>query len=172
MQTVYIGNTLVNDIFLGSQRMDDVFENPSSVFTTEYLVVAGGGRGANGTATRRGGGAGAGGLLSGSVSLLTNTINQIDTNMNQYNYDLGTIAKQIFDAHSRTFLSYFDFNEMNRIINQQQQVIIDSNNNNNNNALLPIINGSSNNSPSSSTNSSSSSSSHSNEIQRILNLVI
>ena len=104
---------------------------------------------------------------------LTNTINQIDTNMNQYNYDLGTIAKQIFDAHSRTFLSYFDFNEMNRIINQQQQVIIDSNNNNNNNnALLPIINGSSNNSPSSSTNSSSSSSSHSNEIQRILNLVI
>ncbi len=35
-----------------------------------------------------------------------------------------------------------------------------------------IINGSSNNSPSSSTNSSSSSSSHSNEIQRILNLVI
>ena len=104
---------------------------------------------------------------------LTNTINQIDTNMNQYNYDLGTIAKQIFDAHSRTFLSYFDFNEMNRIINQQQQVIIDSNNNNN--TILPIINGSSNNSPSSSTNSSSSSSNNNNnnnEIQRILNLVI
>lgn len=26
MQTIYIGNTLVNDIFLGNQRMDDVFE--------------------------------------------------------------------------------------------------------------------------------------------------
>jgi hypothetical protein len=26
MQTVYIGNTLVNDIFLGSQRMDDVIQ--------------------------------------------------------------------------------------------------------------------------------------------------
>jgi hypothetical protein len=25
MQTVYIGNTLVNDVMLGSQRMDDVF---------------------------------------------------------------------------------------------------------------------------------------------------
>ncbi len=28
MQTVYIGNTLVNDIFLGSKRMDDVFTKP------------------------------------------------------------------------------------------------------------------------------------------------
>lgn len=82
MQTVYIGNTLVNDIFLGSQRMDDVFENPSVVFTTEYLVVAGGGRGANGTATRRGGGAGAGGLLSGSVNLLPNTIYQVQIGTN------------------------------------------------------------------------------------------
>ena len=26
MQTVYIGNTLVNDIFVGSIRMDDVLE--------------------------------------------------------------------------------------------------------------------------------------------------
>ena len=71
--------------------------------------------------------------------------NQVE-NMNQFNYDLATTAKHIFDAHSRTFLCYFDFNEMNRIINQ----------------ALP-------NSPSSS--SSSSSSSNNNEVQRIINMV-
>jgi len=50
----------------------------------------------------------------------TNSSNQsnISQDLNQYNYDLGTIAKQIFDAHSRTFLCYFDFNEMNRLVQQ------------------------------------------------------
>lgn len=35
---------------------------------------------------------------------------------NQYTYDLANMAKQIYDAHSRTFLQYFDFNEMNRLL--------------------------------------------------------
>jgi len=43
MQTVYIGNKLINDIFLGSQRMDDTLQSLS--LTAEYLVVAGGGGG-------------------------------------------------------------------------------------------------------------------------------
>jgi hypothetical protein len=85
MQTVYIGNTLINDIFLGSQRMDDVFENQYTTFATEYLVVAGGGRGGNGNVSRSGGGAGAGGLLSGSISLLPNIIYQIVIQMHIYN---------------------------------------------------------------------------------------
>nr|ASL70605.1 nuclear receptor [Brachionus koreanus] len=38
-------------------------------------------------------------------------------NSNQYNYDLANMVKQIYDAHSRTFLQYFDFNEMNHISN-------------------------------------------------------
>jgi hypothetical protein len=29
MQTLYVGNTLINDVMLGSQRMDDVFSNPN-----------------------------------------------------------------------------------------------------------------------------------------------
>ena len=33
MQTVYIGNTLVNDVMLGSQRMDDVLQKFTSVPT-------------------------------------------------------------------------------------------------------------------------------------------
>jgi len=85
-------------------------------------------------------------------------------NINQYNYDLGTTAKQIFDAHSRTFLSYFDFNEMSRIANQHP-IMMDSSG-----LLQHSIHGLS--SPSSSSSSSSSSSlGSSNEIQRILSLV-
>jgi hypothetical protein len=67
MQTVYIGNTLVNDVMLGSQRMDDVF-TPKSPFQIEYLIVGGGG-GSRGQSA--GGGAG-GGLLSGSTFLQSN----------------------------------------------------------------------------------------------------
>jgi hypothetical protein len=75
MQTVYIGNTLINDIFLGSQRTDDVLQSLS--FTAEYLVVAGGGGGGVFQSSKAGGGGGAGGLLSGSVKILNNTLFQV-----------------------------------------------------------------------------------------------
>lgn len=39
MQTVYIGNTLINDIFLGSQRMDDALQSPPKTLPiTDGLV--------------------------------------------------------------------------------------------------------------------------------------
>jgi hypothetical protein len=75
MQTVYVGNTLINDVMLGSQRMDDVIQ-PLQLFI-EYIVVAGGGAsgGAPGVSNPPGsGGGGAGGLRSGSMILQpTNT---------------------------------------------------------------------------------------------------
>jgi hypothetical protein len=76
MQTVYVGNTLVNDVMLGSQRMDDVFSLNSS-YSIEYLVVAGGGGGGpvfGGTASGCGGG---GGLLSGSLLVNPLTLYQV-----------------------------------------------------------------------------------------------
>lgn len=76
MQTVYVGNTLINDVMLGSQRMDDVFSLNSS-YSIEYLVVAGGGAGApvfGGTASGCGG---AGGLLSGSLLVNPYTLYQV-----------------------------------------------------------------------------------------------
>jgi hypothetical protein len=75
MQTVYIGSTLVNDVMLGSQRMDDVLQSLS--FQAEYLVVAGGGGGGVFQSAKAGGGGGAGGLLSGSVKILNNYQYQI-----------------------------------------------------------------------------------------------
>jgi hypothetical protein len=67
MQTVYIGNTLINDVMLGSQRMDDVLQNTNLLI--EYLIVAGGGASgaAPGTSIPGSGGGGAGGLRSGSL---------------------------------------------------------------------------------------------------------
>ncbi len=44
MQTVYIGNTLVNDIMLGAQRMDDVLQDLNLYI--DWLLVGGGGGGA------------------------------------------------------------------------------------------------------------------------------
>ncbi len=41
MQTVYIGNTLVNDIMLGRQRMDDVLQDLNLYI--DWLLVGGGG---------------------------------------------------------------------------------------------------------------------------------
>jgi hypothetical protein len=92
MQTVYIGNTLINDIFLGSQRMDDVFENALVSFQAEFLVVASGARGGTGggSPSRTGGGGGAGGLLSGSLTIIPNTTYQIQVggwNANNVFYD-------------------------------------------------------------------------------------
>lgn len=69
MQTVYVGNTLINDIMLGSQRMDDTLQNTQ--LKIDYLIVAGGGAGgAAPSSTPPGsGGGGAGGLKSGSLFL-------------------------------------------------------------------------------------------------------
>jgi hypothetical protein len=67
MQTVYVGNTLINDIMLGSQRMDDVLEN-SSLYI-DYLVVAGGGA----SGADNGGGGGGGGVLTGSLYIPVGT---------------------------------------------------------------------------------------------------
>lgn len=74
MQTVYIGNTLINDIFLGNKRMDDAIQPPAA-YTIEYLLVAAGGSGIKGTDSfvRNGGGGGGGGLISGSLTLLPST---------------------------------------------------------------------------------------------------
>jgi len=62
METVYLGNTLINDVMLGSQRMDDTLQNRNILI--EYLVVAGGGAGGQGddggSGTQHGGGGGAG----------------------------------------------------------------------------------------------------------------
>jgi hypothetical protein len=73
MQTVYIGNTLINDVMLGSQRMDDVLQNTETPnLFIEYLIVAGGGASGASAGSARvpgSGGGGAGGLKSGSLIL-------------------------------------------------------------------------------------------------------
>jgi hypothetical protein len=82
MQTVYIGNTLVNDVMLGSQRMDDVFTALPAI-TAEFLVVASGNTGGQGASSLyRGAGGGAGGLLSGSLIILPNQSYQIQVGSN------------------------------------------------------------------------------------------
>jgi hypothetical protein len=71
MQTVYIGNTLINDVMLGSQRMDDVIQ--TITLPVDILIVASGGGGGSagvGNNNGSGGGAGAGRYLSASFSLI------------------------------------------------------------------------------------------------------
>ena len=46
MNQIYLGNTLINDAFLGTDRMDDIFRTNAAI-QVEYLVVAGGGSGGN-----------------------------------------------------------------------------------------------------------------------------
>jgi hypothetical protein len=66
MNQFFVGNTLINDAYLGSIRVEDILANP--YLEIDYLVVAGGGAGGgtNFTTTFSGGG-GAGGLLTGSA---------------------------------------------------------------------------------------------------------
>jgi hypothetical protein len=72
MQTVYIGNTLVNDVMLGSQRMDDVFTG--EVLNIDWLIVAGGGGGGNGISSfDRGGYGGAGRFVNSSATIRKGT---------------------------------------------------------------------------------------------------
>lgn len=71
MQTVYVGNTLINDFFLGTDKISDVLTYNDLII--EYLVVAGGGS----SGVDNGGGGGAGGLLSGSLTINKNTTLQV-----------------------------------------------------------------------------------------------
>jgi hypothetical protein len=75
MQTVYVGNTLINDVMLGSQRMDDALQ--ATMLPIDILIVASGGGGGSaggGNNNGSGGGAGAGRYLSASFSLVQSGI--------------------------------------------------------------------------------------------------
>jgi hypothetical protein len=76
MNQYYLGNTLINDSYLGSIRIEDLIVSASTL-NIDYLVIAGGGGGGGNPITASGptgGGGGAGGLLSGSTSITkTNT---------------------------------------------------------------------------------------------------
>jgi len=68
MQTVYIGSTLINDVMLGSQRMDDVIARPYPL-NIDWLILGGGGGGGGAAAPptpNPGGGGGAGRFVSSS----------------------------------------------------------------------------------------------------------
>jgi hypothetical protein len=73
MRQIYLGNTLINDAFLGDDRMSDVLTPTPQI---QYLIIgggaSGGGTGGGGNVPRAGGG-GAGGLKSGSFALPTST---------------------------------------------------------------------------------------------------
>ena len=56
-------------------------------------------------------------------SLSSNEIN----NFNYYKTDMNLIAKQIFDAHSRTFMCYIDYNQINQFKNNSQNINISNN---------------------------------------------
>jgi hypothetical protein len=71
MQTVYIGNTLINDIFLGSQRMEDALQNTN--LTIDWLLVGGGGSGGT-YGSRNGGSGGAGRFVSSSANITPQSI--------------------------------------------------------------------------------------------------
>jgi hypothetical protein len=76
MNQYYLGNTLINDAYIGSIRVADLIVS-SSTLNIDYLVIGGGGAGGGNFFTASGptgGGGGAGGLLSGSISITkTNT---------------------------------------------------------------------------------------------------
>jgi len=71
MQTVYIGNTLVNDVMLGSQRMADTFENPN--LAIDWLLVGGGASGGT-FGNQTGGSGGAGRFVSSSMNIQPQSI--------------------------------------------------------------------------------------------------
>ena len=70
MRQVYLGGTLINDVFLGSNRMDDVLHEAQ--LSIDWLLVGGGGSGGNAFETR-GGGGGAGRFVSSSLTLFSPT---------------------------------------------------------------------------------------------------
>ena len=68
MNQYYLGNTLINDSYIGSIRVNDI-PQPQNSYTVEYLIVGGGGSGGgvDATVSSTAAGGGAGGLLSGSL---------------------------------------------------------------------------------------------------------
>lgn len=78
MQTVYVGNTLINDVMLGSQRMDDVLQRPAELFI-DWLLVGAGGSGGTGDGSKQGGGGGAGRFVSSSLTIQSGTSITIDS---------------------------------------------------------------------------------------------
>lgn len=68
MNQFFVGNTLINDAYLGSIRVDDLIAFKQPMFI-EYLIVGGGGAGGAGN----GGGGGGGGFVTGSLSLAAGT---------------------------------------------------------------------------------------------------
>jgi hypothetical protein len=70
MRQVYLGGTLINDVFLGADRMDDVLQEAK--LSIDWLLVGGGGSGGNAFNTR-GGGGGAGRFVSSSLTLFSPT---------------------------------------------------------------------------------------------------
>lgn len=68
MNQYYLGNTLINDSYLGNIRVGDLIGGKFP-YTIDYLIVGGGGSGGglDAGANLTGGGGGAGGLLSGSM---------------------------------------------------------------------------------------------------------
>lgn len=69
MQTVYIGNTLVNDAFLGNQKIDDIIAKRQPMLIDWLLVGGGGGGGTAAGPSSYAGGGGAGRFVSSSIIL-------------------------------------------------------------------------------------------------------
>lgn len=68
MNQFFVGNTLINDAYLGGIRVEDLvaYKQPMAI---EYLIVAGGGAGGSGN----GGGGGGGGFVTGSTNIPAGT---------------------------------------------------------------------------------------------------
>jgi hypothetical protein len=64
MRQIYLGNTLINDAFLGSDRMSDVLQE--ATLQIDWLLVGGGGSG-GGTNGNNAGGGGAGRFVTSSI---------------------------------------------------------------------------------------------------------
>jgi hypothetical protein len=79
MQTVYVGNTLINDVMLGSQRMDDVFKGIISPLSIDWMMAAGGASGGTGNGIISGGGGGAGRFVSSSITIASGTSISVST---------------------------------------------------------------------------------------------
>jgi hypothetical protein len=70
MNQYYLGNTLINDAYLGSIRVEDLVAQEQGILI-EYVVAAAGGSGGGTNNNRAGGGGGAGGLTSGSLLIIS-----------------------------------------------------------------------------------------------------
>jgi hypothetical protein len=69
MRQVYLGGTLINDVFLGTDRMDDVLQE-QNILPIDWLLVGGGASGGSRFDTGNGGGGGAGRFVTSSLGLI------------------------------------------------------------------------------------------------------